>query len=288
MQHNVFPLYESLAMHASPVSPSIPCCSKLDAANTLLAELLTLQGESSLSTQPPACSESSPLVLPTIVRMHYVSNLLDWTLKCVSKPKQQEHRLQPQLWAVLVSLLASDCIARSHALPLGLLAAVSAVLQLLAGSPKPTKAGQAAEKQVAAATAAHTPIQLPPAAAAELLERLRQLLHLLCHKFDRAYRPGLDPVVNLASAALQGYCTQSSAEWCGTTTQAVSMLHATCVDHPNSRKVWDALVPRLYVPLTLAAFGPAGRGLAGSHALREVSKSTLEAAACNKQHALGV
>ena len=208
-------------------------CSKLAAAGQLTAALLT---------------PDAPIVLPSLVRAHYVQSLVDWALGAVSRGKQsakgaaaarpaQEPRLHADLWAALVTILGSDEIAETHPLPTSLLLSVPRVLQEL--SEKGASAGPSAKQR------------------GELLTAVADLLHLLRRKFGGAYKPSLEHAAGLVEAALvgaAGAARAAAAEWASVATAALSFVLPALQQHPNQRKVWDTIVPRLLEPLIASGF----------------------------------
>jgi hypothetical protein len=237
-------------------------CSKLVAAQRLLEALLPQD-------------QGLPSSLSGLVQAHYLRSLLDWALGAVTKAPpaaakraQQpvpEHvsapRLHPGLWALLVALLESDAVAASYMLPASLLPAATDALQ-----------------SCAAATASD-------AADEQLLRPVAALLHALAHKFAGSFKPGLDPVVAAAEAALAGAAAAPASEPWAAAVVAASALLQHCTQHPNQRKVWDAVVPRLVQPLLEASFGEEVAGARGP--LVASCRRVLAAVLFNQAHVTG-
>lgn len=83
-------------------------------------------------------------------------------------------------------------------------------------------------------------------------------------------------------------CARSVCRHC----HAIAPRQATVAAHPGARKVWDAVLPRLLLPLAAAAFqaptGDAvGGGAAAGSTLAALSRAVLEAVLFHPAHIPG-
>ena len=265
---------------------------KLEAAGALQRALLL--GAAAAAAAAP--SDGGAAGLPALVRSHYVRALLDWAATSVAKkdPREQQAagvpKLEPGCWATLRLALSDPALPGSLPLPPALFPAVVATVQLLLRQP------QQAER---------------------LASELTELLALLRVKFLASFRPGLEHCAALAEAALQGWeenaaLPQQSA-WRGLAANAVLLLlvrlcpgsqdaemllvgvpedmvpcpmQDACTDHPNQRKPFDAVVPRLLLPLARGAW-PGGGAAAEGDACSAACLCVLDVALFSQAHIPG-
>lgn len=242
-------------------------CSKLEAAGFLAAALVPVGGQ-------------RPLVatLPPLVAGHYLRSLLDWAVGVLTKADdsggrkqrgaaateagwaQASPRLSPACWGVLTAVLRSPSIPATHPLPASLLPAMTATLQALAGPDQ-----------------AH---------AARVLPVLWELLELAAAKFGHSYRPGLVHAAAAAEAAFAASLAAGSAEsqlhWQLVALHASRLLRVTA--EPVPRKAFEAVVPRLLLPLGRAAFPSAEGGSSSVGTLAAECQALLAAVLFNPVH----
>lgn len=172
---------------------------------------------------------------PRIVRIHQDVQLFDWVLNTLvkrpTKGADAHHavRLQPQLWLIAQALLSQGSIPASHSLPSALLPGMVDALQAL--------------------------VTVESSTASDTVLAIGHLLHLLPTVFGPVFSPSPEHIVSLTEASLKGYNAAGGEHpaWVVVTLEAIDLLRPLGAA-PNPRKVWDAAVPRLLLPLITAAF----------------------------------
>eukprot|EP00887_Chlorella_sp_A99_P007879 scaffold20.g7879.t1 len=244
---------------------------KLEASQRLAAALEP--GEGTAARQP---------VLPPLVAAHYLRSLLDWATGLLTKAEGsggKKHRskqsaaaaqasaaprVQPGPWRIICAALASTSVSPSRPPPASLLPAATTTLQALAESD-------------------HT------AQAAATLPHIATLLQLAAGNFADAFRPSLEHAVAVAQAALAGRAAAATSvagggqeAWQPVALATCRLLHAAAAAHPAPRKVFEAAMPRLLLPLAQAAFAGDDRG--SSAELVAECRALLDSMLFNQAH----
>lgn len=215
--------------------------------------------------------------IPPLVASYYLRSVLDWATSVLVKGLDKQHqqskgttggsatsvRLQPDAWALLSSVLAAPATPPTQPLPAALLPAITATLQALAGPQH-------------------------KAAAAAVLRQVAGLLELTTGKFADSFHPGLEHAVAAAEAALAGHAAagerRQQEAWQPVALHAVRLLHAAAVAHPSPRKVFEAAVTRLLLPLARMAFSGGDGSSERSAELPRESRALLTAALFSPTH----
>ena len=229
-------------------------------------------------SSPPDTHASSQL--PDLLKAHYAASLLDWLLTAVTRStgngqssgkkaqqKKTEDGAHPEdstketsagqleLWNLLLVSLNLPSVPPTRPLPASLLTSITAALQL----------------------------KLHQKDQETLLRTITELLELIRGKFAASFKPTLEPTAALLEAALAhrnfGDAGVNAA------VSAVQLLLPLVQLHPNPRKSWDAVVPRLTSLLVDSAVLESDGTTQGTAAvLKKASLEMISAAAFSQAH----
>jgi len=235
---------------------------KLAAAQQLTAAL-------SPGTDPNTSAASDDATcLPHIIRSNYVTSIADWALGSLSKSKAGKGatpaaavHLSPELWTVLATVLQSHFLPSGYSLPASLLSGVTKAVEDVANGSCPSET------------------------CAALPAPLTEILTILRTQYSAAYKPSLEHLIGLIEAVLAA--SEKGSEWSPVATAGVAFALPMLQQHPNQRKVWDAVVPRLLPMLLAAAFPRVGSRTRGDSELEGLCRLMLQSVLFNAAHVLG-